>query len=330
MIQHVERADEARALVIAPATANVIAKLAAGLADDVLTAVALSTRAPIFLAPAMEHHMWHHPATQDNLAKLIQRGVRCIGPTAGSLASGRSGDGRMAEPAAIVRAVIDSLKGDLRHQRVTVTAGPTWEPIDPVRVVTNRSTGAMGIALAEEAALRGAKVRLVLGPTHLRPRSFPDLVCVRVETAQAMLSAALEGIEEATAVIGSAAVSDYRPQDPSERKLKKNYRKGETESTQLLLVPNPDIIQTLADKAVQAKKVGFAAETENVVDNARSKLRRKGLDWVVGNLVGPDRGFGTKDSQIVMVSEDSEAWSAPGPKADLARYILDVVFGASG
>lgn len=318
-IEHVERADEAALIVVAPASAHTLARLALGLADDALTAMALSTRAPIVVAPAMEHGMWHHPATQAHMATLASRGVTRVGPGSGALASGRSGDGRMAEPEAIAAHVQALARGEasMAGRRVLITAGPTWEPIDPVRVLSNRSTGAMGIALANEARRRGAEVDLVLGPTHLGPE--PGVRVTRVETAAEMLAASLERLEGADVVVGAAAVSDYRPSDPKAQKLKRGG------PASLSLTENPDIIATLSSRAgAGTKLVGFAAETEDVVENARGKLERKGLHAVIGNQVGREAGFGPGATRVVLVRADMEPqWSEPGDKPSMARFIWD-------
>ena len=323
-IAHVERAEEAAALLVAPASAHTLARLALGLADDPLSALALSTRAPLIVAPAMEHGMWHHPATRDHLRTLRARGALVVGPERGGLASGRSGDGRMAEPEAVVASVLGLLRGEgpLRGLRVLVTAGPTWEPIDPVRVLANRSTGAMGIAVAEEAAARGAWVRLVLGPTALEPAPSPRLETVRVETARQMLQASLLEVEAMDVLVGAAAVGDFRPRAPSSKKLKRDR----PEARVLELEENPDVIAQLAQAAPRAVKVGFAAETEDVVEHARAKRTRKGLDWVVGNVVGETQGFGPGATQVVLVGPaDPVAWSEPGDKRTVARFIWDHV-----
>lgn len=320
-IAHVERADEAALLLVAPASAHTLARLALGLADDILTATALSTGAPIVVAPAMEHGMWHHPATQAHVRTLESRGVVRVGPATGALASGRSGDGRMAEPAEVAEAALLRLRGPARlaGRRILVTAGPTWEPIDPVRVLSNRSTGAMGIAIADEAARRGAQVDLVLGPTHLAP--IPAVRAHRVETAAEMLASCLERLEGVDFVVGAAAVSDYRPAAPRDRKLKRGGEDGAV----LALEENPDIIATLAAGAGPSTRViGFAAETEDLVENARGKLDRKRLHAVVGNQVGVDAGFGPAETRVVLVRPGVEPhWSAPGDKAAMARFIWD-------
>lgn len=341
-IHHVERAHEIDLLLVAPATAHCLARLAAGFADDPLCAIALSTTAPVLLAPAMEHGMWHHPATQANLRTLVERGVSVVGPRAGALASGRSGDGRMAEPAEVVAAALAQLgphaadrraatpelsdacrlaPGSLAGRAVVVTAGPTWEPIDPVRVLSNRSTGAMGVAVAEAALYRGARVRLILGPGAVEPRQHPLLDLVRVETAQEMLAAAAETIERADAFIAAAAVSDYRVAEPAPSKRKR----GSPGAKELVLEENPDILKTLAPR-VPGVVVGFAAETEDVEAHARSKLEAKGCHLVIANEVGADRGFGPGHTSVLAVGRDRPAERfGPASKADVARFLWDRV-----
>ena len=333
-IQHVEQAHDVDLVLLAPATANTLARLACGLADDPFTAIALSTRAPILVAPAMEHGMWHHPATQGNLQTLKSRGVVVLGPESGHLASGRVGDGRMLEPDAIVEHVTGWLQnpgGDLSKDSIVLTAGPTWEPIDPVRILSNRSTGAMGIALAEEALRRGAKVKLVLGPTPRRPIDHPQLSTVRVETAVEMLKAAQEGIENHSIVVGSAAVSDFRVAQPRTHK----WKKDEGDAANLQLVKNPDVIATLSSQLrahrADGLVVGFAAETENVETHAREKLTRKDCDLVVGNLVGHNQGFGPQDTKILIVDRQGGlSVFGPASKDAAARCIWDRVVELRG
>ncbi|MEL6186536.1 MAG: bifunctional phosphopantothenoylcysteine decarboxylase/phosphopantothenate--cysteine ligase CoaBC, partial [Myxococcota bacterium] len=332
-ITHVERAHGIDALLVAPASANTLARLASGFADDVLTAVALSTRAPMVLAPAMEHGMWNHPATQENLRRLCSWGATVVGPETGALASGRSGDGRLADPSLIAQETLAvAARGsaasqplrDLHGEQVLITAGPTWERIDPVRILANRSTGAMGIALAEEAADRGAEVRLVLGPTHLAPRAHPRLEVARVESAQEMLTAAREELSRRTIVVGAAAVSDFRPAQPREQK----WKRSSGDAAKLELVENPDIIATLSRELrasnPSAFMVGFAAETNDMVEHARAKLRKKGCDVIVANLVGPERGFGPGQTEVVVVEEEATQALGPGTKPEIARALWTV------
>lgn len=325
-IEHVERAYEAELLLLAPASANLLARLAHGLADDVLTTTALSSRAPLVIAPAMETHMWLHPATQANVALLVARGARLVAPAEGALASGRAGVGRFPEIPEIVDAALAALrsKTSWRGQVVLVTAGPTFEPIDPVRGLTNRSTGAMGIAIAEAAAERGAEVHLVLGPTALQPRATVRVH--RVETALEMLAAAEAVVDRADYIIATAAVSDFRPAAPRSGKLKKT----ELGADVLPLAENPDILATLAARrraapgGARARVVGFAAETSDLEAHARAKLAQKGCDLVVANLVGPDRGFGAQRTEVLLVPKDHPAEPyGPATKREVAAFLLD-------
>ncbi len=327
-IEHVERAHEVDLILVAPASANVIARLASGMANDVLTATALSTTAPLMIAPAMESGMWTHPATQENMERLLERGAHQVGPEDGGLASGRSGWGRMAEPALIAaRAwrLIQAAKGlPWEGLRVLITAGPTWEPLDPVRLLTNRSSGAMGIALATRAAELGAQVKLVLGPTHLSPDPvWDDVLSVhRVESAHQMLDAAQAHVSKADVIIGTAAVSDYRPKDARTSKLKRSDPKAQV----LELSENPDVLKSLSSqKKAGATVVGFAAETESLESHARGKMQRKGCDMVVGNIVGKDRGFGAGETSVVAVLEKEAKPFGPATKTDVAKFILDQV-----
>lgn len=325
-IEHVERAYDADVLLMAPASANLLARLAHGLADDVLTTTALSSRAPLVLAPAMETHMWLHPATQANVATLTGRGARLVEPSQGALASGRSGLGRFPEIPDIVEATLSALrpKSTWQGQVVLITAGPTFEPLDPVRGLTNRSTGAMGIAIAEAAADRGAEVHLVLGPTGLAPRGGVHLH--RVETALEMMQAAELIVDRADVLIASAAVSDFRPAHVHGEKLKKT----EVGANTLHLERNPDILANLAARrraapgGHAARIVGFAAETSDLESHARHKLAQKGCDFVVANLVGPSRGFGERETEILLVPKDLPAEPyGPASKREVAAFLLD-------
>ncbi|MEO1334827.1 MAG: phosphopantothenoylcysteine decarboxylase, partial [Myxococcota bacterium] len=249
------------------------------------------------------------------------RGVQILGPAAGDLASGRAGEGRMWDPERIAQTVLTP--SDLSGLTMLVTAGPTWEPIDPVRVLTNRSTGAMGIAIAEAAARRGAHVRLVLGPTHLSVASSVDVT--RVETANEMLKASKDKLSGVDVLVATAAVSDFRPSQPNASKLKR----AESSASTLELVENPDILATLSPvlraARPQATVVGFAAETEDVITHARGKMLRKGCDFVVGNLVGPGQGFGAGQTKVIAVRATDTTAFGPASKPDVAEFILDQV-----
>lgn len=325
-IMHVEKAHAVDLVLVAPASANQLARMACGLADDPLTTILLSTNAPVLVAPAMESGMWRHPATQDNLTRLESRGVRVLGPGTGDLASGRSGLGRMIEPREIVEAALQVVEpGDLSGLGMTVTAGPTWEALDPVRVLANRSTGAMGIEIARAGARRGAQVTLILGPTHLAPPA--GVKTIRVETAEQMLRAGEQQLEQTDVLVATAAVSDFRPAEPWAQKLKRSAPEAHT----LNLVENPDILRTLSS-ALRARGerpatvVGFAAETEAMEDNARGKLERKGCDLVIGNIVGPNQGFGSGETQVLAVGREGASRAfGPASKADVAEFVLDQV-----
>ncbi|MBI3003002.1 MAG: bifunctional phosphopantothenoylcysteine decarboxylase/phosphopantothenate--cysteine ligase CoaBC [candidate division NC10 bacterium] len=321
-IAHIAAAEGADLLVVAPATANTLARFAHGLADDFLTNLYLATRCPVLVAPAMDAEMWRHAATQANVATLRQRGVHFVGPASGELASGLTGPGRLAEPAEIAAAV-EAILGrarDLAGRYLLMTAGPTYEPLDPVRFVGNRSSGRMGFALAEAAAARGARVTLVSGPTHLAPPAGVE--CVRVETTQEMYEAVLARAAEADAVIKAAAPADYRPATVAPAKIKKGR-----EVLSMELTPTPDILGELGRRKGAAVLVGFAAETEDLVANAREKLRKKNLDLVVANEVGAQgAGFGTDTNRVTLIGADGDAESLPLlSKQEVAHRVLDRV-----
>jgi phosphopantothenoylcysteine decarboxylase/phosphopantothenate--cysteine ligase len=322
-IAHVETGYRTDLALVAPATAHTLAKLAHGWADDPLTATLLSFDGPTMVAPAMETRMWRHPATQANVRLLRDRGVDVLGPVAGDLASGRQGEGRMLDPEEIVEAVVRRLApSDLDGQRFVITAGPTREPIDPVRFLGNRSTGRMGIEIARQAALRGASVELVLGPTSLDPPGHPRVRVHRVETAEQMRAAVRSVIDQATVFIGAAAVSDFRPAHPRESKLKK----GGEGADHLALRLNPDILAEVAAAARPGQwMVGFAAETEDVVENARRKREAKGVHAIVANQVSASTGFGAGETEVVWVESAEALSSGRGSKAQAASFVLDRV-----
>ena len=320
VVLHVRLAHEADVAVVAPATANLLAKIASGLADDLLTSTLLETSCPLAVAPAMHTGMWDHPATRRNVAVLIQRGVRIVGPTSGALAAGDEGAGRMAEPEEILAAVEDLVaRGrDLSGRRIVVTAGPTHEAIDPVRFIGNRSSGKMGFALAKEAFDRGADVTLVVGPATVEPPDGPRVV--RVTTAEEMRHATLSAAAGADAVVMAAAVADFRPQTVAGSKLKKDAGVPE-----LRLEPTPDILRELGMAKGRRVLVGFAAETQDLESAGRAKLEAKGLDLVVVNEVGREgTGFGADTNRAAILS--SEATDAPvreWTKRELASAICD-------
>jgi phosphopantothenoylcysteine decarboxylase/phosphopantothenate--cysteine ligase len=319
-VLHVRLAHEAHLAVVAPATANAIARLAQGLADDLLTSVLLEATCPMVLAPAMHTGMWEHPATQTNVGILVDRGVRLIGPASGPLAHGDEGLGRMSEPEEILAACEGALAPrDLAGRRILVTAGPTHEPIDPVRFIGNRSSGAMGAAIATEAVARGATVTLVLGPGATASPAV-GLDIVPVETAEEMRSAVLARDDGVDAVVMAAAVADFRPKAVADGKLKK-----EQGPPDIVLEPTPDILRELSERAKARILVGFAAETSGVEAEGRRKLESKGLDLVVANLVGREgTGFGSPTNEAAILSADGRdepmrSWT----KRELAVAICD-------
>ena len=320
-VHHVSLAQECDLFVIAPCTANVLAKMACGIADDLLTTTALAFTKPVLVAPAMNTAMYDAPATQENLATLAKRGVRIVEADTGYLACGDTGKGRMAEPEQIAEQVLAVLRGGaLQGKRVMVTAGPTEEPLDPVRVLTNRSSGKMGYALAREAAAMGAQVTLVSGPVALQPPAGVETVHVR--TACQMLEAAEAAFADADIAVFTAAVADMRPAQCAAQKLKKG---ADDEALRTIaLVENPDILKTLAArKAPGQVVVGFAAETQDVVANAQKKLAAKGADMMVANQVGDNLVFGQDESTASLVTAEGVEDLPTMGKGQLARRILE-------
>jgi phosphopantothenoylcysteine decarboxylase/phosphopantothenate--cysteine ligase len=323
-VHHISLAEEADVFVVAPATANVIAKLASGRADDLLTTTALATEAPLVIAPAMNVHMWRAEATQANVAALRARGAIIVEPESGELACGDVGEGRLAEVESISATILAETRRsrDLDGVNVLVTAGGTQEPIDPVRFIGNRSSGKTGYAIAEEAVRRGASVTLVSGPSEL-PDPF-GVAIVRVSTAAEMASAVDAAYGDADAVIAAAAVADFRPAAPSQGKVKK----ADAPSA-IALAENPDILAGLGARKEGRLLVGFAAETGEPVAEARRKLETKNLDFVVGNDVSSGVGFGTDDNKVWLVSA-SEVLELPRmSKRMLARELLDRISSAA-
>jgi phosphopantothenoylcysteine decarboxylase/phosphopantothenate--cysteine ligase len=327
-IGHIRIADEAELIVLAPATAHLIARLAAGLADDLLTTVVLATHAPLLIAPAMNVNMWGHPQTQANMARLVERGAHVVGPASGELACGWQGSGRLVDPEAIALAAARALgPRDLDRRTLLVTAGPTQEPIDPVRFLGNRSSGKMGFAIAGRAAARGARVQLVAGPVELAtPRGVER---IDVATASEMREAVLEREEAAGAVIMAAAVADFRAKEVAPRKLKK----GAGAPTAIALERNPDILAELAERRRARGRgpllVGFAAETPEGAGGlerlARETLEKKGCDLIVANDVAePGSGFGSDENRVVVVARDQPAVElGRAPKGQIADQLLD-------
>lgn len=321
-IHHVSLAEECDLFLIAPCTGNVLAKMAAGIADDLLSTTALACTAPIAVAPAMNVHMYEAVATQHNMQVLASRGVHFIEPGEGYLACGDVGRGRLADPADIVASVLHMLERekDLEGKRVVVTAGPTVEPIDAVRFISNPSTGKMGFAIAEAAVERGAEVTLVTGPVSLT--DVPGAKMVRVGTACEMKTAVDEAFSSADIAVFSAAVSDFRPRTVSDRKLKKGA--DDDALVHIELVENPDILASCgAAKREGQVVVGFAAETNDVIGNARCKLSRKKADFIVANDVSSGRGFGTDSDEVAFVLASGEEHLPEMGKRELADRILD-------
>lgn len=320
-IHHISLAQEADAMLIAPCTANVLAKLACGIADDLLTTTALALTAPLIIAPAMNVHMYDNPATRNNMGVLHTRGAHFIEAGDGYLACGDVGKGRLADVDEIVRQTLDVLgvKRDLEGRSIMVTAGPTVEAIDPVRFISNHSSGKMGYAIARAAARRGADVTLVSGPTAL---DAPDGVrMVPVQSAREMLAEAEEVFTDCDIAVFAAAVSDMRPKNPAGRKLKKGVSDSELASIEL--VENPDILATLGASKAHQVVVGFAAETNDVIENAQAKLHRKNADMIVANDVGGDVGFGTDDNKVWLVEEAGIIDVPRMSKSELADIILN-------
>lgn len=319
-IEHIALAERADVVVVAPATANIMAKLATGIADDMLCCAILATRAPVVVAPAMNVHMWENAITQENLAKLRARGFMVVEPGYGSLACGEEGTGRLADVGdilATVRRILDR-KSDLAGRSVVVTAGGTQEPIDPVRLICNRSSGKMGYALAQAARERGAKVTLISAPTALPAPA--DVEVVQVQTALQMREAVLRTTPEADVLIMAAAVADYRPATAAKSKLKKE----EFPLMQLELIRNPDILSEVRGNLI---KVGFAAESENMVQNATVKLKNKGLHLIVANNIAETgSGFGVDTDRVALIDSKGEVKDLPLlPKSEVAHKILDEV-----
>jgi phosphopantothenoylcysteine decarboxylase / phosphopantothenate---cysteine ligase len=319
-IEHIAVAQSIDALLVAPATADVLAHFAQGIASDFLTTLYLATTAPVVVAPAMNVNMWNHPATQANLEILRQRGVKIVEPGAGYLACGMTGSGRLAENEVIVAAVLEALGAsqDLAGETILITAGPTREKIDPVRYLTNRSSGRMGYAIAEAALRRGAHVLLVSGPTALTPQGAAEVT--RVESAEQMRDAVLGLLPQATIVIKTAAVSDYRAKSASAQKIK---RKG---PVTLELEPTVDILKEISTRKQSQIIVGFAAETENVLENARQKLAAKHLDAVVVNDVSREGiGFDSDRNEVTIITHDDVIEVPETTKWEVAQRVLDQI-----
>ena len=319
-VEHVAVAQAIDALVVVPATADVLAKFAQGIANDFLTTLYLATTAPVVVAPAMNVNMWHHAATQANREILQKRGVKFVEPGSGYLACGMTGPGRLAENECIVSAVMEALGAsqELAGETVLITAGPTREKIDPVRYLTNRSSGRMGYALAEAALRRGARVSLVSGPTSIVPPGAAELTWV--ETAEEMREAVLKLLPEASIVIKTAAVSDYRPKSPAAQKIKR------TGPLSLELEPTIDILAEIGRQKKDQLIIGFAAETQNALENARKKLASKHLDGIVVNDVSREGvGFDSDRNAVTIITLDEVVEVPETTKWEVAQRVLDQV-----
>jgi len=319
-VEHIAVAQSIDALLVAPATADVLAKFAQGIATDFLTTLYLATAAPVVVAPAMNVNMWNHPATQANLETLRKRGVRVVEPGEGYLACGMTGPGRLAENEAIIAATLEALGAaqDLAGETILITAGPTREKIDPVRYLTNRSSGRMGYALAEAALRRGARVLLISGPTSLTVPNGAEVT--RIESAEEMRQAVLNRLPQATVVIKTAAVSDYRPKFAATQKIMRKR------AMSLELEPTADILSELARQKTSQILVGFAAETENVLENARQKLASKSLDAIVVNDVSREgTGFDSDRNAVTIITHHEVVEVPETSKWDVAQRVLDQV-----
>jgi phosphopantothenoylcysteine decarboxylase / phosphopantothenate---cysteine ligase len=321
-VEHVALAEAADAVVVAPATANTIARLAAGIADDMLATVVLATKAPVIIAPAMNDLMYANAVTQENIAKLKARGFSFIEPEYGRLASGKMGKGRLPETAKIIEAVERALgqRRDLEGKRIVVTAGGTREPIDPVRHIGNRSSGKMGYALAEAARDRGAKVTLVAANVSLGEPANVEII--NAPTALEMKKAVSEAVKKADALLMAAAVADYQPEEIAKSKIKKELKQNLT----LKLVKTPDILSEVKGKFI---RVGFAAESENLVANAKKKLAEKKLDLIIANdITKADSGFDAETNRVIIIDKKGKTEELPlMSKREVAERILDRVKG---
>ncbi|NKB76826.1 MAG: bifunctional phosphopantothenoylcysteine decarboxylase/phosphopantothenate--cysteine ligase CoaBC [Gammaproteobacteria bacterium] len=317
---HIELARWADTVLVAPATANFMAKMAHGFADDLLSTLLLATDAETVIAPAMNQQMWQHPATAENLSVLRARGVTVLGPAEGVQACGEVGAGRMMEPEAMARGIMDDSYHDLLSGlNVVITAGPTWEAIDPVRGITNHSSGKMGYALAAAAGRCGAKVTLVSGPVHLPTPSGAEKIAV--SSAEQMLEAVMSRVSDMDIFIGVAAVADYRPSRVMDQKIKKS-----DDTMTIELVKNPDILASVGASSVKPFTVGFAAETEKMLEHARKKRKAKNVDMIAANNVaGSDGAFGHQQNAVTLITEDAEIEIEQMDKYDLAMEMIKCI-----
>lgn len=318
---HIELARWADAILIAPASADFLARLATGQADDLLATLCLASEAPLAVAPAMNHLMWSHPATRANVATLVQRGVQVLGPGEGDQACGETGPGRMLEPLDLterLQALLAGASGALAGRRVLVTAGPTRERIDPVRFISNRSSGRMGFAVARAAREADASVTLVAGPVSLPTPA--GVTRVDVESAADMLAAVLRELPGTDVFVSTAAVADYRPARAAEQKIKKA-----TDTLELAMERTADVLATVASRAERPFVVGFAAETEAVEQNARTKLLKKNLDMIAANEVGHDKAFDAEDNQLIVLTRNARHELTRADKLTLARGLVTLI-----
>ena len=322
-IQHISLAQKADLMLIAPATANVIGKISNGIADDMLSTTVMATKAKVLIAPAMNTNMYQNPIDQNNISKLKDFGYKFIEPASGRLACGDIGIGKLADVNTIVERVIEELEDkeqDLLGKKVLVSAGPTIAPIDPVRYITNRSTGKMGYAIAKEARDRGAEVILVSGPTNLEPPK--NVKIINIKTNEEMKKEILQNFKWADIVIKSAAVADYKPKEYSKEKIKK----GEGDLN-ICLTRDNDILKFLGEIKTHQVLVGFAAESDNVLENAERKLKNKNLDFIVANdITSSDTGFGSEDNKVVILSKNNEKLELEKmSKKKVASNIFDMI-----
>lgn len=326
-VEHIDLAQQADLLIVAPATANVLAKMASGLADDFLMTVLLATQAPVFVAPAMNHAMYHHSATQENMTRLRARAIRFIGPAAGFQACGSEGDGRMSEPAEIVQQILNffNVSNLLQGKKAIVTAGGTQEPLDPVRYIGNRSSGRMGYAVAQALQEAGAETVLISGPAELPVPAGVSRISVM--TAAEMYNAVMERFADSDVVVKAAAVADYRPLVQAEQKIKKDGT-----GLNIELVPNPDILAELGRRKEGQVLIGFAAETQNLLANAQEKMHRKNVDMLVANdVTKPGAGFGSMTNIVSFLFPDGKRIDLPQmDKLEIARRLVREIAAVLG
>lgn len=323
-IQHISLAKKADLFLVAPATANIIGKIANGIADDMLSTTIMATKAKVIFAPAMNTNMYTNPIVQQNIKKLKELGYQFIEPDSGRLACGDIGAGKLPKPEVIVEKVLSELydKKDLTGKNVLISAGPTKAPIDPVRFITNKSTGKMGYEIAREARDRGANVTLVSGPTNeVAPL---DVNVINIETNEEMYNEFLKYYDNADIVIKAAAVADYKAKEYSTQKIKKK-----SDDLEVLFERDRDILMTLGQKKKNQILVGFAAESENLIENAKSKIQRKNLDYIVANdISSKDTGFASNDNKVTIISKDGEMFSLEKmSKKRVARHLFDIIQG---